>query len=194
MSRDRDIGIDIDGVICNFQSGLIERAEEMGLEFYDHWTQWKSWETDYPENFEKVLRTTKDDSGFWYRLRPFDHAQKGEDGWLPFTPKKYVTSRPLAPEGITEEWLFEKYNFPECEVHVVDSWEEKREVVDDLDAYIDDKILTILSLQTGDEKYPIQEHPVPILFSMPWNDYGSDADRVEDIAIRFDNLTDMPDF
>jgi hypothetical protein len=191
MSRDRDIGIDIDGVICNFQSSIIQRAEEVGVEFYDHWTQWKSWQTDYPENFEKIFKTTKDDWDFWYNLTPYDHASKNGDGWLPFEPKKYVSSRPFAPDGVTEAWL-EKYNFPEAEVIVVNSWEEKKEEVEDLDVYIDDKISTILSLQSNDPNFPIQEYPIPVLFSMPWNDYGSDAEGIDEIACRFDNLTDMP--
>lgn len=196
MSKNLSIGLDIDGVLCNFQRGMIQRAKERDIDFYDHWTQWRGWDTDYPENFKVLFESVKDDWEFWYNLPPYEHASRYEKvvgevkfkkGWLPFKPEVYVSHRNYAPDGVTKGWL-DGYEFPEAPVHIVEENGDKLEHIRGCDLFIDDRIDTVRKIMEAWERN--NDVPVPILFSMPWNVPTSDDDA-SDIMHRAYQLTDI---
>lgn len=84
------IGLDIDGVICNFVEG-----------FYKHFNRdinLRSRNYNDPfivDNFDKI----KHDDNFWSKLRPLINPNE-----MPFVPNYYITARPIYT-FITEEWL-----------------------------------------------------------------------------------------
>lgn len=186
-----DIGVDVDGVLANFQEGIIQKAKRENLKFYDHWTQWREWAPKYKEEFDRLFEMTEDDWQFWLGLELYDHASQvrwGERrGWLPFEPEMYVSARPKAPKGATKEWLL-RNNFPEAEVHIVESGEDKLKHIRGLDIYIDDKISTILHIQENWTKE--NDLPVPVIFTMPWNDNAA-SDDASGVFYRINHFTDL---
>lgn len=118
----KKIGLDIDGVICDFQSGMDEVAISLGIE-----PIWDAWS---PRWFNQVWTLIKNDYDWWLNLPVLDRPH--------FNVEEYITGRSI-PIEVTKEWL-KRNGFPGAPVLMM---EEK--IVEHLDIFIDDKPEIFLS-------------------------------------------------
>jgi hypothetical protein len=132
------IGLDIDGVLCNFPAGVIDRARMMGLE--DHFPKCchevQSWHIS--EKFSEVMQDAWTNPAFWLMLPPLAYSLP-----LDFKPDCYITSRPIA-NWVSEEWL-SAWKFPKADVITVSKPEEKHIHIAErrLDLFVDDYFETV---------------------------------------------------
>jgi 5'(3')-deoxyribonucleotidase len=166
METDHNIAFDVDGVLAGFQSAVIRKARQMGLDFYDHYSQWDAWEvhTKYDEEFGQIISEIDQSYEFWFEgMDPLPEAH------IPYDVEAYVSARRGVPTGLTENWL-KWHDFPEAPVHITDSGEEKVGVLrdkTDADVFVDDKVSTIEALQEHCTRE--NDVPYPILFNQPHN-------------------------
>jgi len=184
---DYQIVLDVDGTIAGFASAFVEKAEEMGLEFPRHYTQWRSWSFEGKKHtsFSKVWPEITESEDFW--LRRIDPLQKAH---VPYDVGAYVSARSQAPEGATEKWI-QKHGFPSAPVVVVERSSEKPEVLREIgaDVYVDDKVATVEKLH---EMYtPYNDIPLAILITTPANSRHSNQ-PASNFLPRADYLTDVP--
>lgn len=189
MTTNKSIALDVDGVLAGFQPAIIRKAEEMGLDFYDHYSQWDAWgvKDEYQDAFLEVVKDIDQSWEFWFeKLKPLPEAH------VPFEVEAYVSARRGVPEGLTEDWL-DRHGFPEAPVHIVDDGEEKVAVLRDetgADVFVDDKVETIREIQS--HHTPKNDVPFPILFNQPHNSiFGRQPDR-EKIWCRAYYLPEVP--
>lgn len=140
------IGLDVDGVLANFQRAVINKARVLGYSFYDHYTEWTSWsaEQDYPKTFAEIWDELDDE--FWlYEVPPIEKAH------VNFQVDAYFTARSLVPNGLTEAWL-DMHGFPEAPVYRVDESHEKEDHLmnEGIEIYVDDKPETVENLQRSE--------------------------------------------
>lgn len=98
----RKIGLDIDGVLADFDTAWQERAVAMGLKDESTIAPAESWNISYA--FSAMWPEVLADKEFWLSLKPMVDPRS-----LPFEPSFYVTARGI-PNEWTEEWL-EKHGF-----------------------------------------------------------------------------------
>jgi uncharacterized HAD superfamily protein len=127
------VALDVDGVICNFSQGVVERAKQLNIEFLESWEDWEYW--DGHDNFSKVMKEAWKDPNFWLNLEPLNKIN--------FTPYMYITSRPV-PAEVTKQWL-DKHGFPTAKVITVSKPEDKlQHLLDEkIDLLIDDLHSTV---------------------------------------------------
>lgn len=130
--------LDIDGVICDFTSGLLAAAHRLGLskEFPSSSEEVMHW--DICDKFSVVFDEVKHDKNFWLGLKPL--VKK-----LPFVPLAYLTARPIDSE-ITKKWLINN-GFPDADVISVCKPEEKLQYLRELnpDVFVDDLYSTVIA-------------------------------------------------
>lgn len=165
-STDHNIALDVDGVLAGFQPAVIEKADDMGLDFYDHYSQWNAWEVHprYKNAFQEIAPEIDQSYEFWFeRVKPLPEAH------VPFEVEAYVSARGSVPTGLTKDWL-KWHDFPEAPVHIVDDSEEKVSILrdeTDADVFVDDKVSTIEALQ--DHFTYDNDVPYPIILNQPHN-------------------------
>jgi uncharacterized HAD superfamily protein len=139
------IGLDIDGVLADFNQAAKEKFQ---IDPLPH-----SWYYSY--KFDgKMWESLKKDKDFWVNMKPYHDGSE-----LPFEPVCYVTHRSV-PKEWCEEWL-EKNNFPCVPVHVVNG--SKVDVIKNagIDIFVDDKYTNFVELNdNGIFTY---------LYTQPWN-------------------------
>lgn len=107
---DKKVGIDIDGVIADFNGAIHTLAGVPGHAPVD-------WEDP---NINRVYQKVKADKKFWLDLQPLVHVKD-----IPFQPHCYITSRSIDPE-VTKEWL-NNHGFADVPLYCVGSGESKVE-------------------------------------------------------------------
>jgi len=137
------IALDVDGVVSNFSQAVINKARELGLshKFPNHWQNVECWNLSKQESdFLEIWQHIKNDINFWMHVPPFKIT-------VPFTPVKYVTSRPIE-SWITAQWLA-IHKFPKAEVITVAKPFDKLQHLQDVDIFVDDHWETIRYLRAN---------------------------------------------
>ena len=129
--QDRKVGIDIDGVIADF-NGAIHRI----IGKPDHSPV--DWEDP---NINKVYEEVRNNEDFWLNLRPLVSVKD-----IPFQPHCYITSRSINPK-ITQQWLH-NHGFADVPLYCVKSGESKVETAlkSGVDYFIDDYYKNFIEL------------------------------------------------
>jgi uncharacterized HAD superfamily protein len=154
----KKIGLDIDGVVCDFVSEIIRLGREQhNLDenwpmTHDEWTAY-----DMP-GFDVVWKEHHKKKTFWLGLSPY------EDRELKFDPAFYITSRPC-DSAVSEHWLM-LHGFPTAPVRTVGMKASKvaafREFGEpDTLAFVDDKPENFIELN--------QAGVTCLLLDRPWN-------------------------
>lgn len=145
------IGLDIDGVIANWNQHLFDYNDYPIKDVH----YWNCPVIDYL--FDKV-RTDED---FWLTIKPLISPQE-----LPFEPACYITARTI-PAEITQQWLNEN-GFPKAPLYCVGEGESKVNVAlnANINLFIDDSynnfvqlnnagVTTLLYTQPYNKKYNV---------------------------------------
>jgi hypothetical protein len=181
-----DVALDVDGVIADFARAFIGKAKEMGLDFFDHPTEWRRrhLDGDLQDAFSKPWPDIRGNESFWLeRVQPIPKA------FVDFPVACYVTARSQAPNGATQKWIF-RHGFPAARVYRVDKSEEKLPVLrqENVDIFVEDKISTVKMLQ--EEWGPENDVPYPVLITTAQNSPRSKDDASE-VWTRIDYLTEL---
>jgi uncharacterized HAD superfamily protein len=130
---DKRVGLDIDGVIADFNAAARERYNISNNPY--------AWYYSYKFD-SKMWEELKKDKGFWLDIPPYFDGTE-----LPFEPVAYVTHRSV-PKEWCEEWL-EKNHFPCVPVYVVNG--SKLDVIKslNLDIFVDDKYANFTELNNN---------------------------------------------
>lgn len=143
---DRRVGLDIDGVIADWNTA----AKEYIMTDKEPHSWYYSYEFRKAELWDKL----KNDKDFWLNIKPYDEK-------MPFEPVCYVTQRPI-PKDWVEEWI-EKNNFPCVPVVVVDGSKVEAIKKFNVDIYIDDRYTNFVDLTNNGI--------FTFLMDRPWNQY-----------------------
>jgi len=156
----RKIGLDVDGVLCNFPEGLIAMAAECGLA--DRFpASWKDVDHYFIASggdaaaFNQVFAGIKHSTEFWLKLKPLPYCAP-----LDFVPDCYITSRPV-DTWITEQWLW-LWRFPRAPVFTVRDHKDKLIHILDrkLDLFVDDYYPTV--------EYLLENGANAVLYAAPY--------------------------
>jgi uncharacterized HAD superfamily protein len=147
------VGLDVDGVLCNFVQGILDVAHRRGLSsFPQRWTDADHWLV-CPE-FGTVMREVNLDPGFWLQLDPLPYS-----GPLDFAPDCYITARPIA-SWVTEQWLA-VHRFPKADLITVADPKDKIDHIRErgLDLFVDDHYVTVPELRAAGVNAVLFEAP-----------------------------------
>jgi uncharacterized HAD superfamily protein len=145
------IGIDIDGVLANFNSAYIRLLGRIGGKYVDtsyQPTQW-SYETDLGFDGETVHMAWEEikKGGFWYSLDPLadvldlpDICEDHDVYFITQRPGKYAKLE-------SEDWLREHYGVDVPTVLITESGKGPIVKALDLDLFIDDRDKNILDVR-----------------------------------------------
>ncbi len=154
------VGLDVDGVLADFNQGLFTRAETLGLRHHFPATSEEVYRWDYgvsKEVFSKCFEGIKYCPKFWAELSPMPDLVLP----LPFEVCGYVTNR-FVDSWLTEAWL-ESHGLPDAPVYTVDNPLDKlhalREL--DVDCFVDDRAETVAHLN--------DEGVLTYVLDRPWN-------------------------
>lgn len=127
----KKIGLDIDGVLADFQGGINKIS---GIPDY------KPADWDDPL-VSSIFKDIKYDESFWLNLEPLITPEE-----LPLEPHCYITSRSIDAK-VTKAWL-DKYGFPDVPVYSLRAGESKVEtaIKSGIDYFIDDYYKNFLEL------------------------------------------------
>jgi hypothetical protein len=137
------IGLDIDGVLCNFVQGILDIGQSRGLSHFP-----KSWDVvDHwliCDGFVEVMKEVNMTAEFWLKLKPLPYSLP-----LDFTPDCYITARPIE-SWVTQQWL-DYWRFPKADLITVANPVDKLAHIQErqLDIFIDDHYETIPQLRTA---------------------------------------------
>jgi hypothetical protein len=163
------IGLDIDGVLANFQQGVIELAKKRGLPFYQHWTEWSTRNPPpgpYADTFARLWPEIEGNAAFWLGLEPM------HDAFVPFPVACYVTFRPV-PSEVSHEWLMEQ-GFPDAPVITVDSGLKVPTLIEHgIDIFVDDLPRVIEEIMGHDNEI------VPLLLDRRYNEHAVHLPRIK---------------
>jgi len=150
------VGLDIDGVLAGFASAFVRRANEEGADFFNHYTEWRTWEAKevFPDTFGDIWESIADDYDFW-----LDEIMPLEKAHVNFPVAAYVTSRRV-PSEVSAAWL-DRHGFPEAPVHTVGIGESKKETLqrEEIDVFVDDKVSTVVELREADIMAYLKDSP-----------------------------------
>lgn len=138
------IGLDIDGVICDFIGGTLKKYGQP----YPNPVHWND------PIIVEILESVKGDKDFWLGLQPLVDPRK-----LLIQPSAYITHRGI-DNSVTEDWL-NKTGFPRAKVISVSGSKLKACLDNKIDIFVDDKYETYLELNQGGV--------FCYLFDQPWN-------------------------
>lgn len=138
------LGLDVDGVICNFAQAAIERGRARGGEYPCCWRHVNKW--DISEHFKQTFKEGFNDADFWRSLKPMPGARACLAA-LSVTPELYLTARRVGVE-VTRHWLFTN-DFPRASVASVLDPKDKLEVLQDFNIthFVDDYPPTVEHLR-----------------------------------------------
>lgn len=162
-----NIGLDIDGVIANFQLAWHELHPEIPADpdCYD-------FDKNIMKRFDEMIEAgTLDD--FYLKIEPLMHPDD-----LPFEPLCYVTARPVSTK-VTEKWLA-LMGFPKRPVITVPTGTSKVDAMRKagVEIFIDDYYKNFRELNDAGI--------LCYLYSAPWN-------KKYDVGeLRIDSLNDLP--
>ena len=152
------LGFDLDGVLANFEQGLIDRGKELNL-WKKHYPQshedWNSWNPIPKTTFNKIWKTIESDESFWLNLEPLTNLRD-------FRVDAYITARSVSSE-ISRKWL-KKNGFPEAEVITTGFHKSKISAIESLglDFFLDDKPVNFHEINSGTISHCF-------LLERPWN-------------------------
>lgn len=131
------IGLDIDGVIADFEKAFVERFAYPGY----HVTSWN--DPLFRDNFSKV----HDDEKFWLELPLIEELIHKPLG---FNPVGYVTARPI-DDSVTMKYLFEIHRLPKAPLINVGVHGTKLEACKELniELFVDDAYHNYVDLNKG---------------------------------------------
>lgn len=147
------IGLDIDGVLCNFVQGILDIAAERQLpDFPKSWTDVSEWLIC--KGFSEIMYEVSYSKEFWLKLKPLPYALP-----LDFTPDCYITARPIE-SWVTQQWL-DIWRFPKADLITVANPEDKLTHIKErkLDLFIDDHYKTIPHLRENGVNAVLYEAP-----------------------------------
>lgn len=133
------VGLDIDGVLCNFTKGVWRRAEERGLGRFFPKCNSEATYWNLSQLFSSIMKDAWSNENFWLNLEPL----AGMPGDITFDPAVYITARTV-PTEVTVRWL-KRHKFPPAPVITVKDHMEKLDWVRkyELDVFVDDRYDTI---------------------------------------------------
>lgn len=158
----KDIGIDIDGVLANFTQAIsiklrevygIERADVLQTENVLDWYYTKNFPTLTKKEIDIVFKDIVDDKYFWTEM--IDVLDWNYIELLKFIINDnifkvhFITSRPgKRIYNYTKEWLKLKLQTDNFNLHIADSWKDKRAYIEqqNIKCFIDDHLETCESL------------------------------------------------
>ena len=162
------IGLDIDGVIADFQGAWNKIHPDVKARPYN----W-SYDRDISKRFKTMEKKGTLDDFYLNNVQPLIKSEE-----LPFEPHCYITSRPVSTK-ITEEWL-KKHNFPARPVYTVPLGESKADIAlaQGITIFIDDSyrnfvdlnnvgVFTYLYEATWNIKYDIGHMRIKSLKELP---------------------------
>lgn len=130
----KKIGLDIDGVICDFNGAYAAKYCPDGIH---------SWNChfDTKQHLEDLTKTSE----FYLGLKPLCDPKKD----IPFEPHCYITSRSV-PQEWTEEWLF-KNGFPTRPVYTLPFGASKVDLAKKvgIDIFVDDRYENFVELNNA---------------------------------------------
>jgi len=145
----KHIGLDVDGVVSDFSTGIIRLANKRGLGhlFPSCADEVSSWDMcKNPKDFLDLFLPESVKPEFWLSLPPITESQKFFANGNSFVPELYITKRAV-PSEVTARWLKEN-GFPEAEVITVGDPAHKAEIVKArCDVYVDDLIETVAGMR-----------------------------------------------
>lgn len=126
------VGLDVDGVLANFELGMAKLFSKPHVTSYGWDTQW----------ITDLIHKVEDDEDFWENLPLISHPEE-----ITFDFDYYITAIPPKMKDAREKWL-KKNGFPDKPVIVSD---KKLETMRELgvEVLIDDKLTTIIEVQNG---------------------------------------------
>lgn len=137
--EDVNIALDVDSVLANFRLQFCRWAKKLGVEFWDHSSQWMSFDGGkYSAQFREVWDEVKDNDEFWLTV------PKKQSAYVPFDDVHcYITGRPVESE-LTQAWLGD-HGFPEAPVHTVGPRSTKTGVLraTETDVFVDDHLRNV---------------------------------------------------
>ena len=152
-----NLGIDLDGVVCDFATKANEwLADELEVEriAIDRWDWYESYGPEGKFAWD-LLWNVEVPKGFFRRMAPVYGAHSGlsrlRRGGHTLV---FCTARPMAAAADTETWL-EDFGFGDCPLFVTASAEAKRHL--GVDLLLDDRPDTV------------QAHAGGVLYRQPWN-------------------------
>jgi uncharacterized HAD superfamily protein len=176
------IGLDIDGVVANFQQAMIDRLRGTEFEVFmpKHWTDWTTYDNGDKEAFLRAFGTIETDPNFWLSIPKYG------DAVFNFTPSVYITKRPIS-SFVTKAWL-RSVGLPWAPVVTVTRTEEKLDWIRNINAtllngpmvFVEDFADTAVMLNKAGIKC--------FLLNRPWN-LDEEAPGVE----RIDLLSQLDD-
>ena len=155
------IGLDIDHVICDWETSWRER--------FGYPNAAKSWNFTY-KNYEHFQSFTKEELEKFYLNLP--RLMEPED--LPFEPHCYITSRSI-PQELTKEWI-QRNGFPTVPVYSVGFGKSKVDVAKEsgIDIFVDDCYKNFVELNNAGI--------CTFLYSAPHNEkYNVGAKRIKNL-------------
>jgi hypothetical protein len=129
--KPKKIGLDIDGVLANFQKHVFEYLGQQA-KIVTHWD-----DPNVRDNYEIV----KKDPQFWLSIPPLISPKD-----IIFSPHCYITARSIDPK-VTQEWL-DKNGFPKATLYCVGSGESKIETAkkSGIELFVDDHYVNFVDL------------------------------------------------
>lgn len=108
------IALDVDGVLADFNLGVLRAANKMGLGKHfppstDKITTWA-----ISPRFSEVWAMVQGDPNFWLGLEPIVHPDR-----VRFVPAAYITHRPVSSE-VTRRWI-RQVGFPDAPIYTVNT-------------------------------------------------------------------------
>jgi uncharacterized HAD superfamily protein len=141
LSKKR-VGLDVDGVLCNFPKGVINLAAKEGKSHLFPATEYDVSSWMISEQFSELMQLHWDNPDFWLGLEPLRYSLP-----LDFEPAVYITARRI--DGwVTHRWLTH-HGFPKATVITVKRPEDKLQHIRDLelDLFVDDHYGTVDELR-----------------------------------------------
>lgn len=141
---DLRIGLDIDGVICDFVGGF-RQISDVSVD----WTSPDAFDAIPDEEIDRLPLS------FWAELRPLVDR-------LTFTPACYVSGRHRRLRQVTERWLAD-HGFPRAPLALTGS-QDKIAVIDALapDIFVDDNPRVVMEINA-------KLDTIALLLDRPWN-------------------------